>query len=183
MEGSSYFYTLAKASPRSDAHHLRLSGVTRELGLPPDGRTRQKKQVQTIQIASLNVGSMMGRGQELADILKTWKVHIACVQEVRWKGEKLRDIGAGYKLLYYGTTTKKSIGVIINEQLRDWVLEIRRVLDRLMAVKIGLLEGPMVIISAYAPQFGCAAEEKAAFWESLDATLPGCQAPCHWRRS
>uniref|UniRef100_A0A914VAI3 Neurotransmitter-gated ion-channel ligand-binding domain-containing protein n=1 Tax=Plectus sambesii TaxID=2011161 RepID=A0A914VAI3_9BILA len=60
----------------------------------------------TIRIASLNVGSMTGRGQELADILKKRKMHIACVQEVRWKGEKLRDIGAGYKLLYYGTTTK-----------------------------------------------------------------------------
>uniref|UniRef100_A0A914WZU0 Endonuclease/exonuclease/phosphatase domain-containing protein n=1 Tax=Plectus sambesii TaxID=2011161 RepID=A0A914WZU0_9BILA len=179
MEGTSYFNTSARASPGSDAHRLRLSGVTRELGLPRDGRTRLKKQVQTIRIASLNVGSMTGRSRELADVLKKRKVHIACVQEVRWKGEKSRDIGAGYKLIYYGTSTKHGVGVIVNEQLRERVLEVRRISDRLMAVKIDLPEGPMVIISAYAPQVGCAAEEKEAFWESLDALLPNFQDVKH----
>uniref|UniRef100_A0A914X850 Endonuclease/exonuclease/phosphatase domain-containing protein n=1 Tax=Plectus sambesii TaxID=2011161 RepID=A0A914X850_9BILA len=179
MEGTSYFNTSARASPGSDAHRLRLSGVTRELGLPRDGRTRLKKQVQTIRIASLNVGSMTGRGRELADVLKKRKVHIACVQEVRWKGEKSRDIGAGYKLIYYGTSTKNGVGVIINEQLRERVLEVRRISERLMAVKIDLPEGPMVIISAYAPQVGCSAEEKEAFWESLDALLPSFQDVKH----
>uniref|UniRef100_A0A914W1W0 Reverse transcriptase domain-containing protein n=1 Tax=Plectus sambesii TaxID=2011161 RepID=A0A914W1W0_9BILA len=48
-----------------------------------------------------------------------------------------------------------------------------------MAVKIGLLEGLMVIISAYAPQVGCAAEEKEAFWESLNTTLPSFQDVKH----
>uniref|UniRef100_A0A914UVW4 Endonuclease/exonuclease/phosphatase domain-containing protein n=1 Tax=Plectus sambesii TaxID=2011161 RepID=A0A914UVW4_9BILA len=122
---------------------------------------------------------MTGRGRELANVLKKRKVHIACVQEVWWKGEKSRDIGAGYKLIYYGTSSKNGVGVIINEQLRERVLEVRRISDRLMAVKMDLPEGPMVIISAYAPQVGCAAEEKEAFWESLDALLPSFQDVKH----
>ena len=149
MNGSIKFNVSARASPVSDAHRPRLSDATRKLGLPRDGRARLKKRVQTngiqllsnnmghknqvrlthelakrklqtIQIASLNIGTMTGCGRELAEVLKKRNVHIACVQEVRWKGEKAKDLGAGYKLLYYGTSAAKNgVGVIVNEQLRE----------------------------------------------------------------
>uniref|UniRef100_A0A914W1E4 Uncharacterized protein n=1 Tax=Plectus sambesii TaxID=2011161 RepID=A0A914W1E4_9BILA len=97
MEGSSSFNTLARASPGSDAHRLRLNDHPYCITEP-----------------WINDGLRPGVGRHTEEK----EMHIACVQEVWWKGEMLRDIGAGYKLLYYGTTTKNSIVVIINEQLR-----------------------------------------------------------------
>lgn len=115
---------------------------------------------------------MTGRGLELAKLLKERRVHIACVQELKWKGAKSRDLGEGYKLLYYGTTTTRNgVGVVLHETLRDRVLEVMRVSDRLMAVKLDLPEGALLVVSAYAPQSGCSGEVKDAFWESLDTFL------------
>lgn len=46
-----------------------------------------------------------------------------------------------------------------------------RVTDRIMYLKMEV-EGSMFnIISAYAPQAGCSAEEKEAFWQDLDVTV------------
>ena len=41
-------------------------------------------------IATLNVGTMTGKGRELADVLNRRRIDIACVQETRWKGSKAK---------------------------------------------------------------------------------------------
>ena len=38
----------------------------------------------------LNVGSMTGKGRELADVLNRRRIDIACVHETRWKGSKAK---------------------------------------------------------------------------------------------
>lgn len=51
--------------------------------LPHQGWVQQKKLVQRkdLRVATLNVGSMTGRGREVAFLLERKKVHIVCVQE------------------------------------------------------------------------------------------------------
>ena len=39
-----------------------------------------------LRIATLNVGSMTGKGRELADVLNRRRMDVACVQETIWKG-------------------------------------------------------------------------------------------------
>uniref|UniRef100_A0A914UZ50 Endonuclease/exonuclease/phosphatase domain-containing protein n=1 Tax=Plectus sambesii TaxID=2011161 RepID=A0A914UZ50_9BILA len=165
-------------SSRNNAYCPHLSDATSKKGLPRDGLTRLTKLVQprprttSIRFASINIGSMTSHGRELADVLKKRRVHVACVQEVKWKGEKSRNLGAGYKLIYYGTTSgKNGVGVILNEPLSDKVLEVTRVTDRLMSVKIDLPDGAIMVVSAYAPQVGCPLEEKEQFWEIFDNYL------------
>jgi hypothetical protein len=34
------------------------------------------------------------------EVLKRRKVNICCVQETKWKGEKVKEIGEGYKIIY-----------------------------------------------------------------------------------
>jgi hypothetical protein len=31
-------------------------------------------------------------------------VKIACVQEIKWKGERAKELGQGYNMIYVGTT-------------------------------------------------------------------------------
>nr|XP_016473402.1 PREDICTED: uncharacterized protein LOC107795306 [Nicotiana tabacum] len=64
------------------------------------------------------------------------KVNIACVREIKWVGSKTRDVD-GYKLWYFGVLKGKSgVGILVDRDLRESVVEVRRVNDRLMTIKL-----------------------------------------------
>ncbi|KAK3528582.1 hypothetical protein QTP70_003752 [Hemibagrus guttatus] len=100
------------------------------------------------------------------------KVDILCVQETRWKGSKAHSIGAGFKLFYYGVDSKRNgVGVVLKEEFVRNVLEVKRVSDRVMSLKLEI-EGVMLnVVSGYAPQVGCELEEKERFWSELDEVM------------
>ncbi|KAK3552505.1 hypothetical protein QTP86_012635 [Hemibagrus guttatus] len=100
------------------------------------------------------------------------KVDILCVQETRWKGSKARSIGAGFKLFYYGVDSKRNgVGVVLKKEFVRNVLEVKRVSDRVMSLKLEI-EGVMLnVVSGYAPQVGCELEEKERFWSELDEVM------------
>ncbi|KAK3528246.1 hypothetical protein QTP86_027959, partial [Hemibagrus guttatus] len=112
------------------------------------------------------------KGRELADMMERRKVDILCVQETRWKGSKARSIGAGFKLFYYGVDSKRNgVGVVLKEEFVRNVLEVKRVSDRVMSLKLEF-EGVMLnVVSGYAPQVGCELEEKERFWSELDEVM------------
>ncbi|KAK3541624.1 hypothetical protein QTP86_033058, partial [Hemibagrus guttatus] len=112
------------------------------------------------------------KGRDLADMMERRKVDILCVQETRWKGSKARSIGAGFKLFYYGVDSKRNgVGVVLKEEFVRNVLEVKRVSDRVMSLKLEI-EGVMLnVVSGYAPQVGCELEEKERFWSELDGVM------------
>ncbi|KAK3568363.1 hypothetical protein QTP86_005592 [Hemibagrus guttatus] len=117
-------------------------------------------------------GNSPGKGRELADMMERRKVDILCVQETRWKGSKACSIGAGFKLFYYGVNSKRNeVGVVLKEEFVRNVLEVKRVSDRVMSLKLDI-EGVMLnVVSGYAPQVGCELEEKERFWSELDEVM------------
>ena len=90
----------ARLSPVSDPQIHRPNSVDRQ-GLLHQERVRPKKQAQQfkMRVGTLNVGSMPGRGRAIADLMNMRKVDILCVQETRWRGNKARKLGEGYKLI------------------------------------------------------------------------------------
>ena len=81
----------ARASSLNDGQHPRLSAVrTKRVRQPQRGRMWLKKLATRLRIATLNVGSMTGKGRELANVLNRRRIDIACVQETRWKGSKAK---------------------------------------------------------------------------------------------
>ncbi|KAK3525604.1 hypothetical protein QTP70_000427 [Hemibagrus guttatus] len=135
-------------------------------------REKRKGKSVVLRIGTLNVGTMTGKGRELADMMERRKVDILCVQETRWKGSKARSIGAGFKLFYYGVDSKRNgVGVVLKEELVRNVLEVKRVSDRVMSLKLEI-EGVMLnVVSGYAPQVGCELDEKERFWSELDEVM------------
>ncbi|KAK3544154.1 hypothetical protein QTP86_003405, partial [Hemibagrus guttatus] len=137
-------------------------------------RQREKRKGKSVglRIGTLNVGTMTGKGRELADVMERRKVDILCVQETRWKGSKASSIGAGFKLFYYGVDSKRNgVGVVLKEEFVRNVLEVKRVSDRVMSLKLEI-EGVMLnVVSGYAPQVGCELEEKERFWSALDEVM------------
>ena len=133
---------------------------------------RRKVRKMKVKVGTLNVGTMTGKGMEIADMMERRSVNILCVQETRWKGAKAINIGNGYKLWYYGTENRRNgVGIILEKDLVDRVVEVWRISDRLMCLKLEK-DGTMLnIISAYAPQVGCTSEVKEAFWQDLEETV------------
>ncbi|KAK3574229.1 hypothetical protein QTP86_004302 [Hemibagrus guttatus] len=145
-------------------------------------RQREKRKGKSVglRIGTLNVGTMTGKGRELADMMERRKVDILCVQETRWKGSKARSIGAGFKLFYYAVDSKRNgVGVVLKEEFVRNVLEVKRVSDRVMSLKLEF-EGVMNVVSGYAPQVGCELEEKERFWSELDEVMESIPTGERW---
>ena len=73
---------------------------------------------------------------------------------------------------YCGSGNKKNgVGIILKKEHVDRVVELWRVSERIICLKMEL-DGVMLnVISAYAPQVGCIREEKETFWLDLDETV------------
>ena len=135
-------------------------------------REAWKGRCSLIRVGTLNIGTMTGR--ELADMMERRNVDILCLQETRWKGSKARNIGGGCKIFYNGADGRKNgIGIVLREELAESVLKVKRVSDRLMAMKLEVNGSILNIVSAYDPQVNNSMEEKNDFWEDLDRLIKG----------
>ncbi|XP_060177801.1 uncharacterized protein LOC132607736 [Lycium barbarum] len=93
--------------------------------------------------------------------------------ETKWVGPKAKEVD-GYKLWFSGKSgDRNGVGILVDSELRDQVVEVRRVNDRMMTIKLVVEGFTLNIISAYAPQVGLDEEVKRRFWEDLDEVVGG----------
>ena len=160
---------LSPPQPLSGQRVLRISGFPHKLK-SKTGKLVARK----LRVATWNIGTLTGKSRELAEVLKNRRVHVACLQETKWKGSKARDIGEGYKLYYHGESSQKNgVAVVLSADLKTKAVDVKRISDRIMVVKLVLDCGTVNIISAYAPQVGCSDMLKAEFQDLFDDTLRG----------
>ena len=82
--------------------------------------------------------------------------------------------GRRYKFFWQGCTKGTAgVGVFIAERWIDSVVNVVRVNERIMYVKLVIGKQILNIVSAYAPQVGLNAEEKTDLWDSFIIVLPG----------
>ena len=120
----------ARAFSVGDALGPRLNPPRNWQGLPSQGRAGLKRQAQRrvsnerMRVGTLNVGTMTGRGRELVDLMERRKLGVLCVQETRWKGNKARELGEGYKLFYSGANEegRNGVGIILSKELKECLL-------------------------------------------------------------
>ena len=121
---------------------------------------------------TLNMGAMTVRGRELAYLMEQRNVDILCLQETKWKGRKAKNIGGGCKLFYNRANGRRNdIEIVMMKELAKSVLEVKRVSDRLMTMKLKVKWSILNILSTYAPQVNNNMEEKNDFWEDLDGLI------------
>ena len=153
-------------------------------GVQPDvlqrgrgGMARQRSKSQDVMTTTWNVNSMVSRSGEVVDALDRGKIDFCCAQETRWKGESARILGANgrrYKFFWQGCNKgTPGVGVFIAERWIDSVVNVVRVNERIMYVKLVIGKQIVNIVSAYAPQVGLSAEEKDDFWDSFIIVLSG----------
>jgi exonuclease III len=95
----------------------------------------------------------MGKLREIVNTMIRRHVNILCIQETKWKGQKTNKMkDTSFKLGYTDTTTNKNgVGIMLDNSLKDGVVDIKRQGDRIILVK--LLVGDLIfnVISAYGP--------------------------------
>ena len=159
----------ARAYPVSDARRKRPTLAKNGRGLPRQERAGLKKLVQKIRASTLNVGSLTGRSRELADLMDRRKVNTLWIQETRWKGNRLKELREGCKLIYSGANpdSRNGVGIILDKVWREDFVGVVRRNDRIMRVKLCAGEMNANVVCAYAPQVGCTDFEKEEFWRHL----------------
>jgi hypothetical protein len=102
-----------------------------------------------------------------------WRVNILYVQEMKWKGQKVKEVeDTGFKLWYIGNTSiKNGVCIVLDKSLKDGVVDIKRQGDMIILVKLFVGDLVFNVISAYAPQIGLNESVKMQFWEELDALV------------
>jgi exonuclease III len=80
-------------------------------------------------------------------------VNILCIQEIKWKGQKAKEAeDTGFKLWYRGTTTTKNgVGIVLDNNLKYGVVDIKQQGDMIILVKLFVGDLIVNIISAYTP--------------------------------
>ena len=124
-----------------------------------------------MRIGTVNVGSMNKRCGEVTDMLRRRKLDFCCLQETRWKGEHSRTEG-GYKFFWKGCKDGTAgVGMMVAEKWVKNVIEVKRVNERIMAVRLRVGKAILNLISVYAPQVGRSMEEKEEFYIELGQVL------------
>ncbi|VFQ71221.1 unnamed protein product [Cuscuta campestris] len=137
------------------------------------GGSQRGKVVSHVRFGSWNIGTLTGKSIELVQVLKRRRIQVACVQETRWVGTKAREFD-GFKLWNSGSARgRNGVGILVAPELREFVVEVKRISDRLMAIKLVLGGCAINVVRAYAPHVGLADEVKREFWDALDGVVVG----------
>ncbi|KAL4201431.1 hypothetical protein AMTRI_Chr02g258670 [Amborella trichopoda] len=66
---------------------------------------------------------------------------------------------------------RNGIGIIVDKDLKNKVVHVKQIGDRLLLIKLVLGEEIINVISAYAPQVGLDDRIKRQFWEDIDGIM------------
>ncbi|XP_071722944.1 uncharacterized protein [Rutidosis leptorrhynchoides] len=132
-------------------------------------RVRYRK----LRLGSWNVGTLTGKSLEIAEAMERKKVHILCLQETKWTGQKSRMLGKSDHKLWYSGKYKNmnGVGIVVDKSILDDVIEVQRYGDRAFRIKLMMGKDVLHVISAYAPQVGLSDSIKQEFWDSMDVIM------------
>jgi hypothetical protein len=131
-----------------------------------------------VRVGTVNVGTMSRRAEEVADVAARRRLDFCCLQETRWKGGSARMLegrgGARSKFFWSGSEEGVSgVGILVDERWIESVIEVRRVSERLIVVRVAIGRSVLNVVCAYAPQAGRSNEEKEGFLVMFGKTLSG----------
>ena len=124
-----------------------------------------------IRLGTWNIGTLNWKGLWICDGLWKRNVDMCCSLVVRWRGCGARLIGLqGRRYILWWSGNQEGcggVGVLVKQELYDKVVEVGRVIDRVMSLP-KVCEGEVLrVVWAYAPQSGKSMEEKEIVYEDV----------------
>ena len=120
-----------------------------------------------------NIGIFTGKFMEIVDVMVRRKINFMCLQEIKWTGEKAKELdNSGFKLWYTGKIRlRNGVGIIVDKEWKKDVVDVRRVGDRIIVLKLVVGQDIFNVISGYVFQVGLAEYFKVKFWEDLEGVF------------
>ncbi|KAH1233397.1 Craniofacial development protein 2 [Glycine max] len=176
LPGSNALYGSSTVSKEQGPLHRRPDVVKSKQGFPHfRERVWVKKLVhdRRIRFGTWNIGTLTGKSMETVDVMVRRKINFMCLQETKWTGEKAKELdNSGFKLWYTGKIRlRNGVGIIVDKEWKKDVVDVRRVGDRIIALKLVVGQDTFNVISGYAPQVGLAEHFKVKFWEDLEGKV------------
>jgi hypothetical protein len=134
------------------------------------GCIRRKRGGVNLRVGSANVGSMSGRGGEVVEMMGRRRLDFCALQETRWKGSGTQVMG-GYKFFWQGGRGGAGVGLMVASKWVERVLEVKRVNERMMVVRVSVGKRVLNLLSVYAPQVGRPITEKENFYQGVAKIL------------
>ena len=97
-----------------------------------------------------------------------------CLQETKWVGKKAKELdSSGFKLWYTDEVrSRNGVGIIVDKEWKKDIVDVKRIGDRIIALKFVVEQNTFNVISAYAPpQVGLEEHLKVKFWEELEGLI------------
>ena len=138
----------------------------------PTGCLGKLVKLDRLEIATFNCRSLSNeaRLQELEEELKFIKWDIIGLSEVRRKDEGMLELKSGHSFYFKGNKTGQNggVGFLVNKRLKNNILEVEGVSDRLAKIEIKLSKRYNVqIIQVYAPTSSHTDDEIEEFYEEV----------------
>ncbi|KAH1237173.1 Craniofacial development protein 2 [Glycine max] len=176
LPGNNALYGSSTVSKEQESLHRRPDVVKSKQGFPHfRERVWVKKLVhdRRIRFGTWNIGTLTGKSMEIVDVMVRRKINFMCLQETKWTGEKAKELdNSGFKLWYTGKIrSRNGVGIIVDKEWKKDVVDVRRVGDRIIVLKLVVGQDTFNVISGYAPQVGLAEHFKVKFWEDLEGVL------------
>jgi len=123
-----------------------------------------------LRVGTANVGSMNDKSEEVLEMMARRRLDFCALQETRWKGSGTK-VMRGYKFFWQGGTGGAGVGLMVANKWVDCVMEVKRVNERMMVVRVNAGKRIINLLSVYAPQTGRPMNEKENFYQGLAKTL------------
>jgi len=92
-----------------------------------------------------------------------------------------------YKFFWQGCKDSNAgVGLLISDRWINRIIDVKRVNERIMCLKVLIGDKLVTCICAYVPQTGRSAEEKDSFWDQMinvTGSIPSIGVDCCWRGS
>ena len=104
-----------------------------------------------LRIETANIGSMSRHSGEVIDMVQRRGLDFCCLQKTRWKGENTRMLG-DYKFFWKGCKEGLAgVGMLVKKKWVDNVMEVKRVSERILTIRVRVEMKILNLISVYAP--------------------------------
>ena len=117
------------------------------------------------------MGSLCGRKTEVCEELRKRKVDVCCIQEVRWKGQGARFVGASgrrYKMWWSGNDAGfGGVGILVKEEISGSIVEVGGGSDRVVVIVLALGGEVMRVVCACGPRGGGPDAERVRFCDEV----------------
>ena len=135
----------------------------------PRGSSGQQQSRCEVQLGSLNVGTMNGKGVEVVEMMERRSLEVLCIQETKWKGDRARTMMRGYKLLHAGGDGRSNgVGIIVSEEIGKTVVRVERWKWHIVMAWLMIRKQIMYV---YGPQTRRVEAEKEEFRDALERMM------------